>query len=352
MNANYLKPLAIALLLGLMPLTLTSAVAAADNRGPAGPVGKTGPAGPAGPKGAAGASGPVGPIGPQGPSGLRGPAGANGTNGVNGTPGLAGAPGTDGTPGAPGSNGGPGKDGINGIKGSDGTDGIDGVPGTPGVDGTPSTPGNNGINGINGIDGKNSRDGITAGDMTFWNGTEWVMLPAGAHNTNLKTCEGVPTWVVTDCPSGFVIGDTGPGGGIVFNVTPDGLHGLEAAPGEQVTSTWGCIITSITGTSTIVGSGKANTDLLVAGCADADTAAKVAAAYSLGAFDDWYLPSKDELALLQAQMALVTNFTPSNYWSSSEDSYVTAWVMGFYPGGTFISADKSFSMRVWPIRSF
>jgi hypothetical protein len=356
MNANHLKPLAIALLLGLMPLSFTSAVAAVDNRGPAGPTGpagKTGPAGPAGAKGAAGASGPVGPIGPigpQGPSGLRGPAGANGTNGVNGTPGLAGAPGTDGTPGAPGNNGGPGKDGINGIRGSDGSDGTDGTPGTPGVDGTPGTPGNNGINGINGIDGKNSPDGTAAGDMTFWNGTEWIMLPAGAQNTYLKTCEGVPTWVVTDCPSGFVIGDTGPGGGIVFNVTPDGLHGLEAAPEDQPVAQWGCSGTDITGTLAAIGTGQANTAAIVAGCSDAGTAAKVADAYSMGPFDDWYLPSQDELNLMYLQK-IALKITVNWYWSSTQ-SYDAGAINQSFLDGALDGNAKDIGLTFRPIRSF
>ena len=61
--------MAVALLLGVMPLTVSSAMAAAatDLRGPTGP---------AGPKGATGATGPAGPKGATGATGATGPAGS------------------------------------------------------------------------------------------------------------------------------------------------------------------------------------------------------------------------------------------------------------------------------------
>ena len=149
----------------------------------------------------------------------------------------------------------------------------------------------------------------------------WVALKAGAHNTTLKICDGVPTWVVANCP-GFVIGDTGPAGGKVFYVDATGAHGLEAAPVDQTNdsglATWGCLGTSIPGTSTAVGTGAANTTLIIAGCAEANTAAKVAHAYSLNGYTDWYLPSKDELALLYEQKTVVGAFANDYYWSSTE----------------------------------
>jgi hypothetical protein len=329
MNANYLKPLAIALLLGLMPLSLTSAVAAVDNRGPAGPAGPTGKAGA---KGATGAKGQAGPIGPIGPLGAQGPQGLAGSNGINGT---------DGTPGAPGASGKLGNKGADGLAGTPGNDGTDGAPGTngnngtdaaAGSNGTDAAPGSDGTNGIDGINGQDAPGGSAKGDIRWWNGTTWSVLTAGAHNTHLKNCDGSPTWVVTDCPAGFAIGDTGPGGGIVFLITDAGVHGLEAAPVDQTASAWGCVGTSIAGTSTAVGTGKANTALIVAGCADADTAAKVADAYSIGPFDDWYLPSRDELILLYAQKAVVGGFADDYYWSSSESTGANAWNQFFFIG--------------------
>ena len=80
MTPSILKPLAIALLLGVAPLSISTAYAV---------VAATGPAGPAGPTGAKGDQGN------QGDQGARGANGTNGTNGANSTvPGPKGDSGT------------------------------------------------------------------------------------------------------------------------------------------------------------------------------------------------------------------------------------------------------------------
>ncbi|MES2850068.1 MAG: hypothetical protein V4685_13500 [Bacteroidota bacterium] len=40
--------------------------------------------------------------------------------------------------------------------------------------------------------------GNNAGDMQYWNGKQWVVLPAGLHNQELSICNAVPTW--GNCP--------------------------------------------------------------------------------------------------------------------------------------------------------
>jgi len=196
---------------------------------------------------------------------------------AQGPQGLPGAQGVQGVPGAQGAAGGPGPKGDTGATGPAGPQGPQGVPG---------------INGTNG----SFPAGTARGDMQWWDGTAWVVIPAGFHNTTLKNCNGVPTWVVAHC-GGFVLGDTGPAGGIVFYLTDNtGQHGLEAAPVDQsAAAIWGCQGISVPGANgTAVGTGAANTAAIVAGCAEAGTAAKVADAYSLNGYDDWYLPSKGD----------------------------------------------------------
>jgi hypothetical protein len=135
-----------------------------------------------------------------------------------------------------------------------------------------------------------------------------------------KNCDGLPIWVASSCkPSTlYAIGQIGPGGGIVFDVSSDGSHGLEAAPVDLAKSAWGCYATVNVGTSTAVGMGNANTAAIVNGCDEAGAAAQVADAYILGDFDDWHLPSIDELALLYAQKSVLSGFDNGEYWSSSE----------------------------------
>ena len=345
MKHSAIKPLAVALLLGVMPLTISAAMAVV--------VVKTdSPAkGVPGPKGATGATGPKGDAGAPGTPGVDG---APGVAGAPGTPGVAGAPGVDGAPGVAGVDGAPGVAGAPGTPGVDGAPGVAGAPGTPGVAGAPGTPGVDGAPGVAGVDGAPGTFpvGTATGDMQWWNGSVWVMIGVGANNTTLKNCDGIPTWVVDSCP--FIIGDTGPAGGKVFYLTDAaGKHGLEAAPADHSAYVqWGCFGTTIAGADgTAVGTGAANTADIVAGCAEANTAAKIADAYTLNGYTDWYLPSKDELNLLYQQKTVVGGFANLNYWSSSEGNSDYAWNQYFSSGVHDFNA-KNYTLPVRAVRAF
>lgn len=89
-------------------------------------------------------------------------------------------------------------------------------------------------------------------------------------------------------------GDIGPGGGLVFYKA--GGVAYEMAP-----NTWGsaeggiawCNTTAaLSGTQSVVGTGSANTVLMLAGCSSG--AARAVQAYAGGGFSDWYLPSQYE----------------------------------------------------------
>ena len=109
--------------------------------------------------------------------------------------------------------------------------------------------------------------------------------------------------------SKYVIGDTGPAGGIVFYDkwnSSDGWRYLEAAPADMETplrwvaqsygDNWRSF-PDVAGTGTEIGTGKQNTALILAVDADAP-AAKACADYRGGGFSDWFLPSRDELFMM------------------------------------------------------
>jgi len=155
-------------------------------------------------------------------------------------------------------------------------------------------------------------------------------------------------------PTGpYTIGGRGPAGGIVFYITPGGLSGLEAAHVDQsAAAQWGCRGLSIIGADgTAIGTGAQNTADILAGCADPDIAARLADNYSLNGFDDWFLPSQDELNELYLQRAVVGNFTTAYFWSSSEGFAVSAWGQDFNDGSTF-NGDKDNITGVRAIRAF
>lgn len=142
-------------------------------------------------------------------------------------------------------------------------------------------------------------------------------------------------------------------GGLVF-YTYGGGHGLVCAESDQSAGAeWGCLETLIGGTSTDLYTGAANTEAIVAGCTEPGIAAKLCYDLSLNGYDDWFLPSIDELALMYTNLYLqdLVYFASDWYWSSSEDSRFNAWTQGFGSGGQ-LSEGKANTRRVRAVRAF
>ena len=170
----------------------------------------------------------------------------------------------------------------------------------------------------------------------------------------------------------YVLRDIGPGGGYIFYdkgsyykaegngtvpITPtyDGWRYLEAAPYDQSTGAeWGCYGVSIPGAvGTAVGTGEQNTIDIEAGCTTFDTAADVCAILSLGGYNDWFLPSKDELNLMYENLKIfwVGGFADNYYWSSSEYDAGFAWCQHFYWADQY-NDYKGNTYRVRAVRVF
>jgi len=157
----------------------------------------------------------------------------------------------------------------------------------------------------------------------------------------------------------YALRDTGPAGGLIFYVKEGGYSGgwmyLEAAPSDQSASAeWGCYETSISGADgTAVGTGEQNTIDIEAGCVAAGTAADICANLSLGGYDDWFLPSKDELNQMYVNLHLqgVGGFAIGAYWSSSEYSASSAWFQSFNAGDQF-NGSKDTPIHVRAVRAF
>ncbi len=257
--------------------------------------------------------------------------------------------------------------GAVGHTGAIGSQGLQGVPGNPGSNGLNGAPGVNGLNGAKGDTGA-FPSGTTVGDMQYWNGSAWVMIPVPLSApvaplmATLHLCNGLPSWA-DSCvappppPVVFHIGDNGPAGGKVFYVTDGtGLHGLEAAPADQSwNASWGCYNMFFPGAQgTVVGTGAANTADIVAGCNQADTAAKIADSYALNGYTDWYLPSQDELNLLFQQKTVVGGFTNDIYWSSSADyaGNSSTWTQNFASGLMSAIMYRQWGFSVRAVRAF
>jgi len=143
----------------------------------------------------------------------------------------------------------------------------------------------------------------------------------------LGSCESDPP-----APTGPKVGDTHEGG-IVFYVDPSGSSGLIAATEDQGTAdTWINLTFFKTG-ATSTTDGETNTTTIIDAQGNMGTyAAKLCRDYRGGGFDDWFLPSKDQLNSLYNKKGVVGGFSSAIYWSSTEKDVGQAWVQDFANG--------------------
>jgi len=133
------------------------------------------------------------------------------------------------------------------------------------------------------------------------------------------------------------------------------IHGLIAAPSDQSTgASWGCSGTSISGTSMLLGTGQANTTLIVNGCSTAGIAARLCDDLELNGYTDWYLPSLNEIIKLFNNREIIGGFDTVSgiYWTSYEGSSTQAMEKDFFGYGNQTFPLKSTLLRVRAVRSF
>ena len=182
-----------------------------------------------------------------------------------------------------------------------------------------------------------------AGDYLRYDGVNWV-------NANFL----------------YKVGDTGPGGGIIFFVDRYNEYAdfsvLEVAPvSVQVQRPWATNINSNQSTlvsgadSKALGGGYQNTIDIVA--QTGNVAATCAAAYCLdlvsGGQSDWYLPSIAEIKTVFNVVYLelgISGFVADIYWSSSEGTAGLA--LGQQFPGNQTNNFKSSNSYVRPVRRF
>jgi hypothetical protein len=156
----------------------------------------------------------------------------------------------------------------------------------------------------------------------------------------------------------YSLRDTGPAGGSIFYINPnylnDGWRYIEASSVEDETAIrWSNITTAIETTSTSIGTGSGNTYAIISQSGFTSGAASLCNNLILNTFDDWFLPSQDELNLMYQNLYLfgVGNLSNVSYWSSSEVSSTNAYRQAFSTG-LKSSSPKTNTYRARAIRRF
>ena len=183
---------------------------------------------------------------------------------------------------------------------------------------------------------------------------------AAAHRATLLPCPA---------DGKCVVGNIGPGGGIVFYVAPTvqswGQY-LEAAPASwagsymdpytQWCSLGDTLLAEVISNpdaakknSSVIGSGKSNTQLMLASCMDG--IATSVTNYRGGGKSDWFVPSADEVTeMLKANVA-IGDLSVTSYWSSTLAPVYGAWHQ-VVPVGTNYTSDETNAGSIRPIRAF
>ncbi len=145
------------------------------------------------------------------------------------------------------------------------------------------------------------------------------------------------------------------GGGIVTYVEADGLHGLIAAKSDQsVPVAWSNFYILTGANLSAVYTGSSNTSLIISasGTASATFAAKLCDDFISEGYNDWYLPSIDELNLIRSAYSKLSGFSSGFYWSSTEVSQIEAYSQKITTAGTKTITFKNVLCGVRAVRKF
>ena len=223
---------------------------------------------------------------------------------------------------------------------------------------------------------------LTNAIFKFWS------ADGGKTEFNFDTVITKNTTLTAVWQTSFKVGDTGPAGGTIFYINTDtslDWKYLEAAPSNasSMNSSGGIDYTYQWGpdgnayelkVKTGIGEGKNNTQIILSQPKPTYTgtesytpeyynAAKACDDYGDNTdYDDWFLPSKDELNLMYTELKAkglggtwghaFTNWTQNAYWSSSEKDGWDRWAQYFDNGKQEDKGGSGNWFCVRPVRSF
>lgn len=181
-----------------------------------------------------------------------------------------------------------------------------------------------------------------------------------------QNCASLTTTTTTTFSGNYTVGQSALGGIVAYILQPSDpgydanvQHGLIVSNTDAATSNtrWGCYGVDLPGaSSTTIGSGPTNTQSIADNCSDIGIAAKICIDYTDGGYNDWYLPSRDELSAIVANKAVIGGFNNGlpfgAYWTSTQASAGSAYYYAFTYNSMNIRDKFESNSAVRPVRSF
>ncbi len=187
----------------------------------------------------------------------------------------------------------------------------------------------------------------TTNKPNYFNGTKWIALDGSSA--------GVPS-IGDYFLGGVVFYLDGSGGGLICAVIDQDID-QDGGSGIHWYSDRDTVTNAV---DTVIGTGQANTTTIIGVQGAGSYAATVCDNYSVGAYSDWFLPSKNELNAMYQKREKITvtalehegfTFGGDYYWSSSECSKHCAWRQNFKDGSQ-LNGSKYFPNSVRAVRAF
>lgn len=151
----------------------------------------------------------------------------------------------------------------------------------------------------------------------------------------------------------FFIGDYYQGG-IIIALDDSGQHGLIAAIDDQGAANpwWHGEFVETGAVSSTDGEENTKKIIRVQGI-KLPYAAKLCADYQYDGYDDWFLPSKDQLNMLFKNRHVLDGISSQFYWTSTEHEIGRAWVQNLITGEQLlkVTGDQA-GMHIRAVREF
>ena len=146
---------------------------------------------------------------------------------------------------------------------------------------------------------------------------------------------------------------------MIFYLDYTGEHGLICAATNQDKVFWSNENRVTGATDFVIGTGLTNTGKIVntMGPLGIQSAAQICEELVLNGYDDWFLPSKDELSAMYDNLAVqgLGDFEWNTYWSSTEslvNGLTNAWCQNFRVGEHDDWSKNTNTYHVRAVRAF